>query len=316
MRLKRRPGARASASGAGLRAQPRPARGERKNPRPKARPRGGGRGARRLGAPLRQRIGRGMPSLRRLATGLGAALAVGGLVALLVGPWLRVTEVSWAGGAYTADRDLERIVGSQRGANLLALDTAVVRARLAALPAVADASVRASLPGRLEVEITEREPAILWETRSARLLAAADGRIFAVLPRDGTLEESLAALPRVDDRRAMARLMTTGDRIDDALLGTALRLVDLDPAALGSRAATLGVRIDDDYGFVLVATDPGWELALGVYGADALEEADAATARLERQITAVRTLFASRPEAEIGWVDARNPGKVYFRAKG
>lgn len=316
MRLKRRPAAKASASGAGLRAQPRPARGPRKNPRTRPKPRGGARGARRPGAPLRQRIGRRLPSLRRLATGLAAALAVGGLVALLVGPWLRVTEVSWAGGTYTGDRDLERIVGSQRGANVLALDTAAVRARLAALPAVADASVRASLPGRLEVEITEREPAIVWETRSARLLVAPDGAIFAALPRDGTLDGSLAALPRVDDGRAMARLMTTGDRIDDALLATALRLVDLDPAALGSRAATLGVRIDDEYGFGLVATDPGWELALGVYGADPLEETDAATARLERQITAVRTLFASRPEADIGWVDARNPGKVYFRAKG
>jgi hypothetical protein len=53
-----------------------------------------------------------------------------------------------------------------------------------------------------------------------------------------------------------------------------------------------------------------------VYGLDPRETAAEADARLERQVTAVRTLFASRPEAEIGWVDVRNPGKVYFRAKG
>ncbi len=33
-------------------------------------------------------------------------------------------------------------------------------------------------------------------------------------------------------------------------------------------------------------------------------------------MTAVRTLFAEEPEDGIGWVDVRNPGKVYFRAKG
>jgi len=53
-----------------------------------------------------------------------------------------------------------------------------------------------------------------------------------------------------------------------------------------------------------------------VYGLDPRETAAAASARLERQVTAVRTLFASRDETEIGWVDVRNPGKVYFRAKG
>ena len=315
MRLKPKPKA-TTAKGAGLRPQPRPARGSRSSPRPKARPRTGGRGARRPGIPLRRRIARRLPSLRRLGAGFGAALAIGGLVALLVGPWLRVTDVSWDGGVYTRDRDLERIVGRQRGTNLLALDTGSVRAQLAALPAVAGATVHASLPGRLEVAITERAPAIVWETRSARLLAAADGTIFAALPRDSELAGELASLPRVDDRRSMARLMTTGDRLDDALLAAALRLVDLDPAALGSRAASLAVRIDDEYGFGLVASDPGWELALGVYGTDPLETAEAATARLDRQVTAVRTLFASRTESEIGWVDARNPGKVYFRAKG
>ena len=57
-------------------------------------------------------------------------------------------------------------------------------------------------------------------------------------------------------------------------------------------------------------------MALGVYGTDPRETSAEAAARLESQVTAVRTLFASRPEAGIGWVDVRNPGKVYFRAKG
>ena len=76
------------------------------------------------------------------------------------------------------------------------------------------------------------------------------------------------------------------------------------------------MRLDDEFGFGLVSSDPAWEMALGVYGTDPAETPADAAARLERQITAVRTLFATRTETEIGWVDARNPGKVYFRAKG
>jgi hypothetical protein len=86
--------------------------------------------------------------------------------------------------------------------------------------------------------------------------------------------------------------------------------------ALGSGSSELTVRLDDEFGFGLVSSEPQWELALGVYGTDPAETAAEATARLERQITAVRTLFATRTETEIGWVDVRNPGKVYFRAKG
>ena len=275
-----------------------------------------GRGARRPGVPLRQRIGPRLPSFRRLLAGLGAAAAVAGLVALLGGPWLRVTEVTWAGEQFTARRDLQRVLERQRGTSVLAVDTRSLRERLERLPAVAEATVTASLPGRVEVTIVEREAAFVWQTSSARLLGATDGTLFAALPPDPTLDAGLAALPLISDTRTTSRLMRAGDRIPDAVLSTALRLADLDPAALGSTAVRLSIRIDDEFGFGLTASEPGWEMALGVYGMDPNETAAEAAARLERQVTAVRTLFASRPEAEIRWVDARNPGKVYFRAKG
>ena len=304
-----------------LKQQPRPqprraartSRGAR-SARTGATPRG--RQARRPGVPLRRRIGGRLPSIRRLLAGLGAAAAAAGLVALLGGPWLQVTEVTWAGEQFTAQRDLERLLERQRGASLLAVDTRSLSERLERLPAVAEATVTASLPGRLDVTIVERQATFVWETSSTRLLGAADGTLFAALAEDAPLSEDLAALPRVADQRAMARLMTAGDRIPDALLRTALRLAGLDPAALGSSAEQLSVRLDDEFGFGLVAAEPGWEMAFGVYGTDPNETAGDAAARFERQVTAVRTLFTTRAEAEIGWVDARNPGKVYFRAKG
>lgn len=242
--------------------------------------------------------------------------AAAGLVALLMGPWLRVTEVTWAGEQFTAQRDLSRLLDRQRGTSVLAIDTRSLGERLEQLPAVADATVRAFLPGRVDVTIVEHRAAFVWQTSTARLFGATDGTLFAAHPEDAELAPNVAALPRVVDHRTTSRLMRPGDVIPEAVLRTALHLAGLDPAALGSAAGSLTVRIDDEFGFGLIAVEPGWEMALGVYGTDPRESAADAAARLERQVTAVRTLFATHPEAGIGWVDARNPGKVYFRAKG
>ena len=122
--------------------------------------------------------------------------------------------------------------------------------------------------------------------------------------------------PHISDGRFAARLITVGDVIPTALLHTAIRVAAIDPAALGSAATDVSIALDDEYGFQLVSSQPGWSMALGIYGLDPRETTAEADARLERQITAVRTLFASEVEADIGWVDVRNPGKVYFRAKG
>lgn len=290
---------------------PRPGRGASASRNP-AKPQRG-RGARRPGTPLRLRIGRRVPSVRRILAGLGAAAVVAGLIALLGGPWLRVTDVTWAGDRFTPSEDLERLLDDQRGTSVLAIDTRSLGERLERLPAVADARVTASLPGHVDVTIVEHEAAFVWQTSWARLLGAADGTLFAVVADTAELD---TALPVVSDERSMSRLMRSGDVIPEAILATALRLNELDPAALGSDAERLTVRIDDEFGFGLVAAAPGWEVALGAYGMDPTESAADASARLERQVTAVRTLFATRPEAGIGWVDARNPGKVYFRAKG
>jgi cell division septal protein FtsQ len=301
-----------------LKVQPRPAKGSARRgrgaKRTGARPRG--RGARRPGVPLRQRVARRLPSIRRLLAGVAAVAAGAGLVAMLTGPWLRVQEVSWSGARYTAADELGSLLDDQEGRSVLSVDTRTLATRLENLPAVSEAVVVASLTGRVEATLTEHEAAFVWQTSSANLLGTADGSIFAALPRDADLPEDLAAVPRVTDERRSGRLVAVGDRVAAALLETTMRILAIDPAALGSSASTLSVRIDDEHGFRLVSADPAWEIALGVYGIDPRVTSAEAAARLERQVTAVRTLFAEESEAGIGWVDVRNPGKVYFRAKG
>lgn len=303
-----------------MKLKPQPPRQPRRAPRRATKSRGAlrsrGRGARRPGVPLRKRIGARMPSIRRLLAGVGAVAIAASLIALLNGPWLRVTEVTWAGERFTSKSELDRVLDPQRGRSVLTIDTGHLGERLERLPAVAEAIVTASLPGRIEATIVERRVAFIWETSTARLFGDVDGTLFAVLPRDAALAPEQASLPHIVDERTSSRLLTAGDQVPGTLLATALRLAALDPTALGSTASLLAVRLDDEFGFRVAANEPGWELALGVYGMDPSETDAAAAARLERQVTAVRTLFASRPEAEISWVDARNPGKVYFRAKG
>ena len=245
---------------------------------------------------------------------MGAAAAVAGLVAALNGPWFRVTGVDWTGAAHTTDRELAGVLETHQGVSLLAVDTGALAHDLEALPSVETARVTADLTGAIHAAITEPAVAFVWETDSTRFLGAADGTLFAAMESDPPDDGSSVA-PRIADGRSAGRRLAVGDRIPAPLLAAALRVHEIDPLALGSVANELAVELDDEFGFRLVATSPGWELALGVYGVDPTEtEADAA-ARMERQVTAVRTLFAARPETNIGWVDVRNPGKVYFRAK-
>jgi len=264
---------------------------------------------------MRRRFSGRLPSLRRVAAVIGAAGAVALLMWLVDGPWLRVGQVAWAGEHYTSADDLAGVLETQRGVSVLAVDTDALRARIERLPAVADADVDVSLTGRVEARVTERAPAFVWRTGSGSFIGAADGTIFA----GGTDDQAMpgaANLPIVADERFVARLVSVGDVIPPSIVRIALRLADLDPARLGSAATALAITIDDEYGFRLASAQPEWEVALGVYGLDPDETIAEADARLERQVTAVRTLFAERPETAIAWVDVRNPGKVYFRAKG
>jgi POTRA domain-containing FtsQ-type protein len=301
-----------------LKPQTRPARRPKRPARTVRRraPASRSRGAQRPGRPLRRRIAARLPSLARAGAVLFAIAATAALGALINGPWLRVTEVAFAGQHYTAASDLDGLLSVHRGTSVLAVDTDSIRAGIERLPAVDEVTVRATLLGRIEATVVERKAAFVWQAASGRYLGALDGTIFAAVPDGEALSPELAPLPQIIDERFVARLISVGDVIPAGVVGTALRLVQIDPAALGSVAGDVSVLLDDEYGFRLVSVTPEWQVALGSYGVDPTETEEEAADRLDAQVAAVRTLFATRAEAEIGWVDVRNPGKVYFRAKG
>jgi hypothetical protein len=253
-----------------------------------------------------------LPSRGRFLALVGFAAAVAGLVTVVNGPWLRVSSVAHAGAHYTSPGALDEIVGAYRGDSLLGLDTAGLLRRVRDLPAVADARVETALPGTLRVTISEKTAALIWRTRSAQLVASADGSIIDSRSLSEVLTGELGRLPLIDDTRPRTETPRPGDVLPEADMRTAMRLITLDPKLIGSRARRLGVSVDREYGFMIASSAPPWRAALGFYELDPQEDRAGADARLEQQLAAIRTLFATRREWAVSWLDARNPGKVYW----
>ena len=240
------------------------------------------------------------------------AATVGGLVAAVNGPWLRITTVAHAGQRYTSTQSMDAIMAGYRGQSLLGVDAKALQTRLTSLPAIADASVAMRLPGEMAVTITEKQPAFVWHTPAVQLIGAGDGTIMAELALDSELDADLSGLPTVRDERQASRGWTVGDVLREAEVRVALRLVALDPQLIGSQTRGLAVRVDDQFGFTIASSQPTWLAAMGFYELDPREDRAAADARLERQLAAIRTLFSTRNERTVSWLDARNPGKVYW----
>jgi cell division septal protein FtsQ len=278
-----------------------------------AKPRRSAAHARQKGPKLRQTVRRAFPARSRLVAAVVTAALVAGLLALINGPWLRVARVAWAGERYTPASQLQDVLAHLDGTALLTVDAATITARLERLPAVSNARVEALLPDAVKVTIVEKVATFVWQTSAVRLLGAADGTLIGQLALGAALPKDLATLPLIDDRRGNSRDIIVGDRIDTATLSAALRLAGINPAALGSTTPDLQVRVTDDDGFLLVSRRPSWMADFGFYSPLDSGGLGTLNARVNAQVAAVRTLFSARSEGAISWVDARDPGKVYWR---
>jgi cell division septal protein FtsQ len=270
-------------------------------------------GARRAAPLLRKRVRRALPAPGRIAAALLTAALIGGLLVLINGPWLRVARVAWAGQHYTEPTELQRTLSRLDGTALLTLDATGVAARLERLPAVAQAKVEAVLPDAVRITIVEKVPTFVWQTSAVRLVGVADGTVIGQVALAADLPAELAALPLIDDRRTASRAIIVGDRIDAATLAAGLRLASVEPAAIGSASTGLVVRLTDDDGFLLASLAPAWQADFGLYPALDSGAPRTLDEQVSAQVAAVRTLFSFHPEGGVSWVDARDPGRVYWR---
>jgi len=216
--------------------------------------------------------GRRSRHVRRSSAGLSPVRAGAGLVMLLsaaatygvgASPAFDYRSIQVTGAQYTDPALVESTVAVARGQNLFALSTRPLVAALDSLSTVRSSHVDVRLPGTLAVTVQERVPVMVWQVGDRRLLADADGTLFALIPAHPPAEA--AALPVIDDQRSSATGLDVGSRLEPVDLDAATRLAALVPGDLGSAVVSLAVSVTDANGFVL-GTRPGtWSAVFGFY---------------------------------------------------
>ena len=104
------------------------------------------------------------------------------------------------GSVRSAARQIFAAAGVTDHSSLLFLDVADARAKLEAIPWIAEATVRKLYPDRLQITVTEREPFALWQQQGKVKVIAADGTVLSE-----TVEPRLASLSFVVGNGAAAR---------------------------------------------------------------------------------------------------------------
>jgi cell division protein FtsQ len=111
-----------------------------------------------------------------------------------------IAAVSLSGENHVSRAEIFAAAGVTDRASLLFLDVEGARARLKAIPWIADATVRKLYPDRLQITLTEREPFALWQVDGKVSVIGAEGTVIAPLN-----DRRFAALPFVVGRGAAPR---------------------------------------------------------------------------------------------------------------
>jgi cell division protein FtsQ len=94
----------------------------------------------------------------------------------------RITSVALAGQRRLTREAILEIAGVTGRTSLLFLDAAEVRTRLKANPWIADATVLKLYPGRLHIDVTERDAFALWQRDGKVEVVADDGAVVEPYP--------------------------------------------------------------------------------------------------------------------------------------
>ena len=113
---------------------------------------------------------------------------------------MRIATVSLSGQRQVGREEIFAAAGVTDHSSLLFLDVADARARLEAIPWIAEATVRKLYPDRLQITITEREAFALWQREGKVSVIAADGTVLSA-----KVEPRLALLPFVVGNGAAAK---------------------------------------------------------------------------------------------------------------
>ena len=213
-----------------------------------------------------------------------------------------VYEVSIDGADLTDRASVEAAILADAGPESVFLyDTGAASDRVAHLPTVRRAEVRAVLPDRLVVTLEERVPVLLWVTTDSSLafLVDEDGTLVAAAPPGG------ATVPAIHDQRVGTAGLAIGGAIAPVDLRVARQLAAVTPAMLGSAALALLVSVDDREGFVVSADPDGWRAVFGLYG-----EVTRSPDLVGVQVQCLASLLAARPTEGVGRIVLSPEGQL------
>jgi len=134
-------------------------------------------------------------------------------------PEFRVNVLGIEGASDTVMAEIRATLALDLPVSSFDLDLAALRARIEALPAVARAELRVEPGGYLAVRVSERVPALIWQTREGPVLIDAEGNYVAALS-DRVLDAPLPVIggdgaDRVVDQALMlhAAAQPLGERL-------------------------------------------------------------------------------------------------------
>jgi len=154
-------------------------------------------------------------------------LLAGGAVLLLLLGWLvgfssvlGVRTVTVTGEHRVSDVEITAAAGIAHGAPLARLDTAAIRARVAAIPAIRSVSVSTSFPATVHIRVTERVAVGYRQDADRVVLVDADDVQFASQPHAPRLPELVAT----GDRARSAAAATVAAALPTGFAGAVARI--------------------------------------------------------------------------------------------
>ncbi len=192
-----------------------------------------------------------------LVLGLSVTVAWGARRHVLTSPRFAIDDVVVQGAHHRTAEAIAEEAGVSKGSNVFALDLERARGHLLADPWVESATVARHLPGKVVIQITEREIGAIVAVPEP-YLAARDGRVFKRLeagdPADLPVVTGLTADALTDDREGTQRLV--------------LRAIDLateyEHRPLATRAPLQEVHVSNGGELTLVVGKDAVSLALGL----------------------------------------------------
>jgi cell division septal protein FtsQ len=214
------------------------------------------------------------------------------IVAASIGPFWRIRDVAIEGAHHVA---VDAVVAASGllEAQAFTASTARARDRLVHLPAVRDARVEITVPGRARVVLSERVAIARWvsSTGGTEWFVDAEGVLFSSLDPRGAPDL------RVTDEQ---RQRQAGDRLDPALVDAATKLARLGPQDLRPDATSPRVVLAAGATGLVLRVSAGWEIRFG--GAE----------RIDDKIANARRFLRDNPQRKLDYVDVRSPDQIVF----